>query len=127
MVQEIISVVERRRRWSTEDRVRILEEASRPGVVIASVLAKYQVSGSQFYRWRKQAREGLMPGVSVMEDAPAGFAPVMIAAPADDPAPLLPGMRKASLEIALPNGRSLKVDEAIDPVVLERLLAVVDS
>jgi transposase len=46
MVQEILSIVERRRRWSTEDRVRILEEASRPSVVIASVLARHQVSGA---------------------------------------------------------------------------------
>ena len=42
MVQEIISVIERRRRLSTEERTRILEKASRSDVVIASVLAGHQ-------------------------------------------------------------------------------------
>jgi transposase len=128
MVQEVISVVERRRDWSPEAKARILEEASRPGAVIASVLAKYNLAGSLFYRWRKQAREGTLSGISVSEDAPPpGFAPVMIAAPQSDSVSGTPRREPASVEVKFGNGRSLKVDEAIDPAVLKRLITAVDS
>jgi transposase len=128
---DVISVVERRRRWSAEDKVRILDEASRPGAVIASVLARHNVSGSLFYRWRREAREGLMPGVSVRGEAPAGFAPVMLAATcvAESTPPSSRPVRcePTTVEIVLTNGRMLKISDSIDPAVLSRLVTAVDS
>jgi hypothetical protein len=126
-VQEIISVVERRLRWSTEGRGAHSRRSIAAGR--GGRFGSGQASGERqpVYRWRKQAREGAMPGVLVREDAPVGFVPVMIAAPTNDPAPPLTSKCKALVEIMLANDRSLKVDEAIEPAVLKRLLGAVDG
>ena len=41
---EIITGVERRRRWRLEDKLRIVAEAERPGARFAAVARRYEVS-----------------------------------------------------------------------------------
>jgi transposase len=45
---------ERRRRWSTEEKCRIVEESMEPG----AVAARNGICESLLYAWRRQAREG---------------------------------------------------------------------
>jgi transposase len=47
---------ERRRRWSEEDRRRIVEAAFSPGAVVTDVARRYDVSTALIYNWRKAAR-----------------------------------------------------------------------
>ncbi len=61
---EIISQVERRRRWSMEEKVQLLEAIMQPGASVAAVADRYGVSRSLLFFWRKQAKAGLMPGVT---------------------------------------------------------------
>ena len=64
----------------------------------------------------------------------AAFSPVKVEEP-EAAAPSLPALRAAPavrrrtgvVEIALGNGRSLKVDEEIDPAVLARLAGALDG
>lgn len=42
-----------RRRWSSSDKVRILEEAMAPGSTVLGVARKYGVSAVSIYAWRK--------------------------------------------------------------------------
>jgi transposase-like protein len=42
-----------RRRWSSSDKVRILEEAMAPGATVLGVARKYGVSAVSIYAWRK--------------------------------------------------------------------------
>jgi transposase len=133
---EIISTVARRRRWTIEEKVAILDEASQPGASITAIADRHGISRNLIYLWRRQAREGSMPGVTVSNGAASPFVAVRIAASADEtpaqhatqrlPAPV--GRRRSGLiEIALSNGRVVKVEESIDPVTLARVIAALDG
>ena len=49
---------ERRRRWSDDERQRILVAAFAPGAVVADVARQFEVSASLIYKWRQQALPG---------------------------------------------------------------------
>lgn len=79
---EILGSVERRRRWRPEEKVSILDEAFGDGGTVAAASERHGVSRALIYYWRRQAREGAIPGVGVVTpDAPV-FVPVRIEAPA---------------------------------------------
>ncbi len=65
----LITGEERRRRWSEEDRDRILAAINEPGAVIADVARRADVCTSLVYKWRKEARRLINP---------PGFARVVI-------------------------------------------------
>src|SRR3712207_4503877 len=79
---EIITGVERRRHWRTEDKLRIVAEAERPGARFGDVARRHEVSRGLLWQWRDQARRGVL----VAEPAPV-FVPVQVTA--DPPAPRL--------------------------------------
>ena len=126
---DVIQIIERRRKWPAEAKARIMEEALAPGATIAGVADRHGVSRSQVYTWLRKARAGKLPGISMASAACAAFAPVKVEEPEAVPAPrAAPGARRSSVvEIALGNGRSLKVDEEIDPAVLARLACALDG
>jgi transposase len=131
---EIISQVERRRRWSVEEKVRLLEATMQPGASVAAVADQHGVSRSLLFYWRKQAKAGLMRGVTPLAAPEAStFAPVVTAA--DPPAmagPIPKPQRRMAaragclVEISLGNGRVLKADEGIAPERLAALVAALD-
>jgi transposase len=49
---------ERRRRWSEEERRRIVSAAFAPGAVVADVARQLEVSTSLIYKWRHDALAG---------------------------------------------------------------------
>ena len=80
---EIISTVARRRRWTIEEKVAILDEASQPRASITAVADRHGISRNLIYLWRRQAREGSMPGVTVSNGAQSPFVAVRVADSAD--------------------------------------------
>jgi transposase len=133
---DIISTVARRRRWTIEEKVAILDEASQPGASITAIADRHGVSRNLIYLWRRQAREGSMPGVTMSNGAASPFVAVRVADSADKtPVPNAPqrlpaptGRRRSGLiEIALVNGRVVRVDESIDPATLARIVAALDG
>jgi transposase-like protein len=58
-VVEIISGRERRRRWSAEDKLRLVAETYEPGAAIRAVAARHGVCESLLFTWRRQVREGV--------------------------------------------------------------------
>jgi transposase len=54
--------VERRRKWSRDDRLRIVQETLADGAVIAGVARRNEVASSRIYVRRKQALAGLLDG-----------------------------------------------------------------
>jgi len=64
-MDEIISRVERRRRWSSEQKVKILSEALEPGATVSAVADRNGVSRSQVYAWKRLAERGGIPGISL--------------------------------------------------------------
>lgn len=129
---DFVSVVERWRKWPAEAKARIMEEALAPDSTIAEVADRHGIARSQVYTWLRKARAGKLPGVSMASAACPAFVPVKVEEP---PAVALPAPRSALtarrraavVEIALGNGRTVKVDEEIDPVLLARLAAALDG
>ena len=137
MVSEIISRVERRRDWPDEVKARIVGEALAPGVTAVSVADRNGVCRSLLYTWLRLARQGRLPGISINAPPATAFVPVQISAPRPMAAPTMPVMalpasgppprrRGTVIEITLANGRTVKVDEGVDPAALGRLVAVLD-
>ena len=136
---EIISTVTRRRRWTPEEKVEILDAAFGTGSSVAATSDRRGVSRALIYLWRRQAREGGIAGVGMaMPGDTAAFVPVRIeaylvrAGPAALTAtrsvhrPCSPRSRACPIEIELTNGRVIKVYAGIDPEALARLVAVLD-
>ncbi len=48
-----------KRKYTVVEKMRILEEARAPGATVAEVLRRHRVDAATFYRWEKQAKEGM--------------------------------------------------------------------
>src|SRR3712207_6152740 len=79
---EIITGVERRRYWRTEDKLRIVAEAERAGARFVDVARRHEVSRSLLWSWRDQVRRGVL----VAEPAPV-FVPLRVTAAPSEPEP----------------------------------------
>jgi transposase len=129
---EIITGVERRRRWRLEDKLRIVAEAGEPGARFAEVARRHEVSRSVLWTWRKQVRQGAL----APEPVPM-FVPAQVAA--DVPAPLgsVPAASSAPsgthgarceagggrIETTLPDDTVIRVGEEIGSAALRRVVA----
>jgi transposase len=135
MVGEIISRVERRRKWSSEQKVKILTEALEPGATVSAVADRNGVSRSQVYAWKRLAQRGRIAGICLNGPRKQLFAPVRIEATPTSPAPVMAGppattypQRSPSvIEVALTNGRIVRVEEGIEPVRLACLVAALEG
>ena len=70
----VITGQDRRRKWGSEERRRILAAAFAPGAVISNVARQFDVASSMIYKWRREARAAnralaFAPAI-VMEDIP---------------------------------------------------------
>jgi len=72
---ELLTGPERRRRWSAEDKARIVEESLAPGARVAEVARRWQLCPQQVFGWRRAARATMAerPATSL---APA-FVPIV--------------------------------------------------
>ena len=55
---ELITGVARRRHWSTERKLRIIEESFEPGETVSSVARRNSVTPNLLFRWRRLMSEG---------------------------------------------------------------------
>ena len=54
---EVITGVMGRRRWSADDRSRILGETLAPGAVVSEVARRHGLTPQQLFTWRREARK----------------------------------------------------------------------
>ena len=132
---EIVTGRERRRRWSEEDKLEILQEAATSGLSIAEVGRRHDVVPQQIYIWRRQ----LLTRVKAesRHSASPRFLPVAVVNETEVPEEAPQGertverprgtARQARIEIRCKGGRVLKVEAGIDPVVLQALIRSVES
>ena len=120
---EVVTRGEPRRRWSEEDRARILAEAMAPGAIASHVARRFGVSTGQFYTWRKAMllRSAACGGQQAL--AKADFAEARLSPPPPEPSPPLPPAQTGMMEITLPGGAMIRVDAAVDGAALGRVLA----
>src|SRR4051794_23901684 len=114
-----------RRRWSEEDKRRLVAETFGPGGTVHGVARRSGVSPSQLFAWRKLYRAGLeiertvpalpgVPGFAAVEIAPA--TPPIVA----DVVPAPSGL----IEIELAGGERVRISGAPDPGVVAAALRV---
>ena len=80
---EVITGTGRRRRFSADNKARIIEETLVPGAVVSDVARRHGLSPQQLFTWRRQARRPT--GVSAETEAPI-FVPAVDAAASGDAA-----------------------------------------
>ena len=51
---EIITGVERRRRWRTDEKLRIVAETEHPGASFAAAARRHEISRGLLWNWRQQ-------------------------------------------------------------------------
>jgi transposase len=126
-VVEVVTRGESRRIWSSDQKRRIVVEAMQPGVTPTEVIRRWGLTSSLFYTWRRQVMSGelgtvpmALPSfaqVAVAEDAP-------IPAPPSPSIPETPARSPARIEVVLPCGTVLRLDEEVGVEALRRVLAV---
>ena len=76
---EIITRPERRRRWSEEEKLALVEEACRPGNSVSEVARQRGINASQLFGWRRQAlAKGLLTDHRSEAALPAGTRSTMM-------------------------------------------------
>ena len=136
-IAELLGRVERRRRFSVEQKLAVLSEATAPGANMSEVARRHGLVAAQVYKWRRLAELGVIgvPGASelpsfvaveITKDAASLPAVVPASKPAVvDDAPRRRRRKKAGLiEIELAGGRRVRVDRDVDAAALERVLDV---
>ena len=120
---EVLGRVERRRRWSRDDKMRIIEETLAPGAVVTEIARRHGIATSLVFTWRRRAR------LATVASAGPRLVPVQVAtaesaqsiqAPAAIPA----RKRRGVIEIELGDGKRVSVDENVDADALGRVLDV---
>ena len=99
----ILAGPERRRRWSDEQRERILAEAFQPGARVCDVARRHDVARSLIYQWRHTA----------LRQADPVFVPAVLAD--EPPAPACEPIVAAVLD--LPGGDRLRIFASASPAL----------
>ena len=128
MRAEVLVGPERRRRWTAEQKLRIVREAFERGARVAEVARRRDVSRAQIYQWRAE-----LGGNGRLAEAGGdivGFVPVEVAAPhgPEQHGIAAPGPDRAQvIEIGLAGGRSLRVPSSLPTAELRRLIRAVEG
>jgi transposase-like protein len=117
---QIITGVERRRRWHPEEKLGIIAESLQAGASVSEIARRHDMSGL-LWNWRRQARRG-----ALVKEPEQRFVPVKLTNAAAAADPLCDGHSAAfagRIEIALPDGICIRVGGDVSPAALRRVLA----
>jgi transposase len=64
---EVVTSVQRRRRFTPEQKRAVIEEAEQPGTSISIVARKYGINPSQVFTWRRLMQEGALVAAGAEE------------------------------------------------------------
>jgi transposase len=106
---EVITSVERRRRWSAAEKQRLVAATLAPGSSVSAIAREVGIHPSQLYGWRRQLRAR----------APVGFTPVQIAAEVASVGLAVRG----AIEIEFATGARMRITGAVDKATLTATIA----
>jgi len=126
---EIMSRVERRRKWQPEEKAALLAEIEAEGGRVKVVARRHQISESLLYNWRSAWKAAASARVA----EPVEFLRLGVIGPVAESAPLLAGPeqvgtnrgqeeRSGRIEISLPSGARLSVDALVNEKALSKVL-----
>lgn len=125
---EVINGALGRRRWSSDERARILEETLVPGAVVSVVARRHGLSPQHLFTWRREARKAA--------EVPA-FVPAVIAPePASEPMHAKPprqrtkrGARRrrgAAIELEA-SGVTVRIGDGASPATIAAVIGALKS
>lgn len=115
----------RRRDWTDEEKVRIVEESLRGFRQGSATARRYGLSRSLLTRWRREYRSGLLGSLSRQAFVPLAISPPEASSCHVTAKPVSGG--DVPITVDLVNGRRLTIPTTIDPDILARLLPVLDA
>jgi transposase len=138
---EVLVGPERRRRWSEDEKARIIAESFQPGVQVTEIARRHGMSRGLLYAWRRAAR--CTPASPVVPTEPA-FVPVLLSAPEEprtaaaasqttdrDRGSRLSPMRRTTnggeIEVVLPGGARLTLRGRVEATALRAVLTALKS
>ena len=68
VASEVLSGVQRRRRWTPEEKVQIVEETYLPGMSVSLVARRHGIDGSQLFNWRRLMAQGALTAAGAGEE-----------------------------------------------------------
>ena len=105
----VLSGPERRRRWTTAEKLSLVAESAASGLNIAEFARRHDVHPNLVHAWRRQAKTGELAA------APDGTARFMPVAVATEHSAALPARtdddRGSTVEVVLRNGRLLRLSD----------------
>jgi transposase len=107
----VLSGPERRRRWASSEKARIVEESLEPGAMVTAVAQRHDVHPNLLHHWRRQAKRALEGGQGLK------FLPVAVTASVRQKS-----QTAGSIEIELAGDVRVRVDAAVDESALGRVL-----
>jgi transposase len=126
---EVMTGVERRRKWSAQEKVAIVAESLAEGAVVSEVARRHGLNPQQLFGWRARLRDA-MRGSAPSSDATPALVPAIVEdEPPSPAAPALPtvvamgaaAVDPAPIEIAL-GGVIVRVRGEADPRALTTVL-----
>jgi transposase len=123
---EVITALERRRRWSREEKEQLVAASFEPGVTVSEIAGSAGMHASQLFRWRKELCH--RSDASVPHFLPVQIGPVPTPSSPNEQVQVPPRRagrpRKSSpIEIEI-GGCRVRVDPDVDPLALRRVLDV---
>jgi transposase len=106
---EVITSVERRRRWSSAEKHQLVAASLEPGASVSAVAREAGIHPGQLYGWRRQLRVA----------SQIGFAAVQIAPDTAQAGLSAPGM----IEIEFATGARMRIAGAVDAATLTAAVA----
>ena len=113
---EVITSVQRRRRWSQAEKERVVAAALEPGATILGVAREFGVHASQVFRWRHQL-------CSPVAAPASGFTAVAITAEPDASASPVQGL----IEVELGTGARIRISGAADVATVTAVIAALKA
>jgi transposase len=122
---EVITSVERRRRWSLKDKERLVAATFEPGASVSEVARSAGIHSGQLFRWRKELCQISAPSVSRF--IPVDVGATLPAPDAVETAPPVRSRKKTSIvTIELGRSRRIRVGSDIDSEALVRILDILE-
>jgi transposase len=112
---EVITSVQRRRRWTRAEKEQIVAAALEPGAVASAVAREAGIHASQLYRWRQQLCGRAGDGAHFAAMVTAADRPIAVNAAMSAVAGLV--------EVELASGARLRITGAVDPATVSAVMA----
>jgi transposase len=110
---EVVTSVERRRRWSRAEKERIVAASLEPGAVASEVARAAGIHASQLFRWRQQ--------LCTRTQVPATFNPIAVTPAPGAPMPPSAG-RAGTIELELVGGGRMRITGAVEASTVAALM-----